>query len=260
MIKKIDFEQALNEELDTPVSQNDEHNLQSEDIVSDLESHTWSDSTNSFKLGKEVKYKAGADLEVVVVKEIQNVDGELTYTFLGKQGIPFNAKEKVLKKRSCKDVSDIPISELEYAASSKGLNEEQCKLLAQPQQLNADQQEYLSWHHRLGHLAKALMKTLIFMGILPRRPKRLFETGTVPICASCMFGEAHRKPWRTKGSKGSIRKEDETEPGHGTSTDQFVSHQPGLVPQLSGKLTNQRITGATVYVDHVTDFLYVHLM
>eukprot|EP00957_Ditylum_brightwellii_P119014 9077704-Ditylum_brightwellii.AAC.1 len=62
-----------------PISQN-EHNLQSEDIVSDLESHAWSDSTNSFKLGKEVEYKAGADSEVVAVKEIQNVDEELTYT------------------------------------------------------------------------------------------------------------------------------------------------------------------------------------
>eukprot|EP00957_Ditylum_brightwellii_P055795 4227667-Ditylum_brightwellii.AAC.1 len=60
-----------------------------------------------------------------------------------------------------------------------------------------------------------------------------------------MFGEAHRKPWRTKGSKGSIREEDETEPAHGISTDQLVSHQSGLVLQLSGKLTNQRITGAT---------------
>eukprot|EP00957_Ditylum_brightwellii_P155023 11799563-Ditylum_brightwellii.AAC.1 len=60
-----------------------------------------------------------------------------------------------------------------------------------------------------------------------------------------MFGEAHHKPWRTKGSKGSTRKEDETEPGHGTFTNQLVSHQPGLVPQPSGKLTNQRITGAT---------------
>eukprot|EP00957_Ditylum_brightwellii_P026543 2007679-Ditylum_brightwellii.AAC.1 len=88
------------------------------------------------------------------------------------------------------------------------------------------------------------------MGILPRRLKRLFETGTVPICVSCMLGEAHRKPWRTKGSKGSIREKDETEPSDRTSTNQIVCHQPGLVPQLSGKLTNQTITGAAIYVDH----------
>eukprot|EP00957_Ditylum_brightwellii_P074903 5692603-Ditylum_brightwellii.AAC.1 len=60
-----------------------------------------------------------------------------------------------------------------------------------------------------------------------------------------MFGEAHCKQWRSKGGSGSIRKEKEAEPGDGTSTDQLVSNQPGLVPQLSGKLTNQQITGST---------------
>eukprot|EP00957_Ditylum_brightwellii_P037613 2844491-Ditylum_brightwellii.AAC.1 len=54
-----------------PISQNGEDTLQSEDIVSNLESHTWSDSTNGFKLDKEVKYKAGTDLEVVVVKRFK---------------------------------------------------------------------------------------------------------------------------------------------------------------------------------------------
>eukprot|EP00957_Ditylum_brightwellii_P080845 6149658-Ditylum_brightwellii.AAC.1 len=49
-------------------------------------------------------------------------------------------------------------------------------------------------------------------------------------------------------------------PGDGTSTNQLVSGQPGLVPQISGQLTNKRITGATVYVDHATDLLYIHLM
>eukprot|EP00957_Ditylum_brightwellii_P118508 9038413-Ditylum_brightwellii.AAC.1 len=86
------------------------------------------------------------------------------------------------------------------------------------------------------------MKILIFVGILPRRLKQLFETVTVPICASCMLGEAHRKQWRSKGGRGSIKKENEKEPGDGTSIDQLVSNQPGLVPQLSGKLTNQQIT------------------
>lgn len=42
--------------------------------------------------------------------------------------------------------------------------------------------------------------------------------------------------------------------------DQIVSAQPGLVPQMSGKLTRERIWGATCFVDHVSDFIYVHLM
>ena len=42
--------------------------------------------------------------------------------------------------------------------------------------------------------------------------------------------------------------------------DQIVSAQPGLIPQISGFLTNQRLWGATTFVHHVCDYEYVHLM
>ena len=44
------------------------------------------------------------------------------------------------------------------------------------------------------------------------------------------------------------------------SVDHIVSAHPGLKPQISGFLTNQRLFGATTFVDHVSDFVYVHLM
>jgi hypothetical protein len=59
---------------------------------------------------------------------------------------------------------------------------------------------------------------------------------------------------------GSIRKENESSPGDAVSTDQLHSAQEGLVPQVTGKLTSDRITGATIFVDHATNFIYVHLM
>ena len=40
----------------------------------------------------------------------------------------------------------------------------------------------------------------------------------------------------------------------------MVSAQPGLVPQMSGSLTNLRIMGATIFVDHFSDYVYVYLM
>ena len=49
-------------------------------------------------------------------------------------------------------------------------------------------------------------------------------------------------------------------PGDGVSVDQIVSAQPGLIPQMSGFLTNKRIWGSTMFVDHVSDYVYVHLM
>ena len=42
--------------------------------------------------------------------------------------------------------------------------------------------------------------------------------------------------------------------------DQIVSAQPGLIPQMSGFLTNRRIWSYTTFCDHVSDFVYVHLM
>jgi hypothetical protein len=42
--------------------------------------------------------------------------------------------------------------------------------------------------------------------------------------------------------------------------DQLVSAQPGLIPQMAGFLTNLRIWGATIFVDHFLDYVYVALM
>ena len=41
---------------------------------------------------------------------------------------------------------------------------------------------------------------------------------------------------------------------------QIVSAQPGLIPQMSGFLTNLRIMGATVFVVHFSDHVYAYLM
>ncbi len=49
-------------------------------------------------------------------------------------------------------------------------------------------------------------------------------------------------------------------PSAQASTDQLVSAQPGLIPQISGRLTHQRVGGATVFVDHCSDHMYVYLM
>ena len=67
--------------------------------------------------------------------------------------------------------------------------------------------------------------------------------------------------WHTKGKKsGSIRTPAQVKIGDGVSMNQIISAQPGLIPQMSGFLTNQRLWGVTTFVDHVSDFFYVHLM
>ena len=57
-----------------------------------------------------------------------------------------------------------------------------------------------------------------------------------------------------------IRSKDDVNTGDCVSTDQIVSGQPGLVPQMSGYLTRDQIWGITLFVDHKTDYTYEHLM
>ena len=83
----------------------------------------------------------------------------------------------------------------------------------------------------------------------------------MPLCASCAFATAHRKSWRHKGARDShISKPNQVRPGDGTSCDHIISHQPGLIPQVSGKLTHERYWGSVLYVDHFSDYLFNHLI
>lgn len=94
-------------------------------------------------------------------------------------------------------------------------------------------------------------------GIIPRK----LAKEEFPCCAACLFAKMKRKPWRSIGKKyPSIRKLTEDHPGANTSTDQLVSSHPGMIPQTSGKMTRGRYAGETVFVDHYSDFTYIHLM
>ena len=68
--------------------------------------------------------------------------------------------------------------------------------------------------------------------------------------------------WRSKSKEiHPICEKSDDHPGARAFLDHLVSAQPGLIPQISGKLTSLRIVvGATVIVDHYSDHLYVFLM
>ena len=130
--------------------------------------------------------------------------------------------------------------------------------MAHPEPLSALSQEFLIWHNRLQHLPMTTMLALSKLGILPRRFQH--TKSNQPICASCLFVTAHRRPWRTKSKAGTILRASDDKPGRGVSTDQLVSAQAGLITQFSGHLTRSRIWGATISVDHFSDHVHVHLM
>ena len=156
--------------------------------------------------------------------------------------------------------SNIPKTPLDYCQEvGKGITPEVAHKLAYPRALSPQQQELMSWHHRLYHLPFHRIFMLAKRGWLPKVLLKLQDK--LPLCAACQFGAAHRRPWQFKGKKsGSIRRPDQTKPGDGVSVDQIISAQPGLIPQMAGALTSRRIWGCTNFVDHVSDFVYVHLM
>ena len=101
--------------------------------------------------------------------------------------------------------------------------------------------------HRLAH-----------RGVLPKGISKVYK---IPLCASCAFAMAHRRGWRTKAKiNRSIRNINKEKPGNRTKCDHIISHQLGLIPQSTGKLTHDRFWRSVLYVDHFSDFLYNNLI
>ena len=120
----------------------------------------------------------------------------------------------------------------------------------------------LSLHCKLLHLPFLIMLQMSKLGFLPKRFLKL--RNDIPPCIDCLFGQAHCRPWRTKGSYLSpsrvLKSPSASKPGQTVGTDQLVSIQPGMVPQWKGHMTRARIWGATIFVDYSTKWIKVHLM
>ena len=81
-----------------------------------------------------------------------------------------------------------------------------------------------------------------------------------PVCPGCAYGKAHRRQWRHKGIQNRKMIKVATQPGEVVSIDQFISPTPGFMPTHHGMHTMLHYKGATVFVNHFSDFTYVHLM
>ena len=220
--------------------------------------------SHPFKLGAELIYtqvdpKKKEATTISVVYEGVNADG-MTHIIRMPDGTKQNVHKSTLQGHLQANFGNIPQTPFEYQQEvGVGISQEDAQRLARPSTLSPAQQELLSWHHRLYHLSFDKLFKLVKLGLLPKSLLGCEETR--PICLECQFGAAKRRPWRHKGKKsGTIRKDSEKKPGDGVSVDQIVSAQPGLIPQMSGFLTSDRLWGATTFVDHVSDYVYVHLM
>ncbi len=114
--------------------------------------------------------------------------------------------------------------------------------------------ELLMYHIRMGHIGFGKLREMARQGIIPG----YLQHCPTPACSACMCGKATRNPWRHK-TRRDWRKNAATCPGEVISVDQMVSPTPGLVAQMSGRLTKERYKYATIYVDTYSGYSYVNL-
>jgi hypothetical protein len=157
------------------------------------------------------------------------------------------------------DILSIPQTSEEYYWELENNEPSQLKHLFSPQSLSPIQEQMMSHHYQLHHMHFPKLIVMAEKGIICKHLASL--KGWCPICVSCLFGQAHKRPWCSKSKqKHPICKPTDDAPGKRASMDALVSAQPGLIPQMSGNLTNLRIMGATVIVDHFSDHTYIYLM
>lgn len=224
-----------------------------------------SDLTNheTFDVGETLFYtKDGFSTLVKVHKLKFDQDNILRITVTTPNGNHLETTKEHLRAPEQPDIGWIPSSVPDFQTASGHLTEEQIATITSPRHLSPLQQEFLSLHNRLFHLPFTIMLRMAKLGLLPQRFLKL--RNDLPPCIDCLFGQSHRKPWRTKGSSsttsGILQHKSISTPGQTVGTDQIVSAQPGLVPQWKGKLTRSRIWGATIFVDYATKWVKVHLM
>ena len=157
------------------------------------------------------------------------------------------------------DVASIPQRLDDYICEFQHISTSQMQNLVSPTSISPLQEEMLSHHNRLHHTPFSKLIVMAQQGEIPKRLASL--KGRCPLCVACLFGQAHKHLWRSKSKqKHPICKPTNDTPGKRASMDQMVSAQPGLIPQMSGRLTNLRVMGATVFVDHYSDHVYIYLM
>jgi hypothetical protein len=111
-------------------------------------------------------------------------------------------------------------------------------------------------HERLGHTSYSQLKLMARAGLIHRDLTNV----NPPTFPGCAYDKAHRRSWRQKGIRNRRKLQQATAVGQVVSIDQLVSPTAGFVPTHRGTPTVQRYVGATVFVDHHSDFTYVHLM
>ena len=156
------------------------------------------------------------------------------FHLLLKDGRIITCPKDYIQRQEYPDIADIPTNPEHYKQQSSILTDDQLKALAHPDPLDKDMRQLLLLHQKGKHLPYATILRLSEKGHINKKFWRIFvkEQHPLPLCASCVFGQCHKRPWRTRSSTlHPIRDPFHKNPGDKVSIDHLVSTQPGLCPQ-----------------------------
>ncbi len=114
-----------------------------------------------------------------------------------------------------------------------GFDETQTDIIDEHPTFLDDVQEYMHWHYRLNHATNAIMIKLANKKMLPQRKTQILKKmekrrAKPPMCNDGYCASAARTPWR------------------------------GLLGQMTGITTTQRIRGSSVYVNQASNLSYIY--
>jgi hypothetical protein len=129
------------------------------------------------------------------------------------------------------------------------------------QNLSPPQKELLKWHYKLGHLGLQRVQALIRSGALGSHPLlRAAGTCERPLCASCQYGKAKRRPVQSKTTREVVTKALSKEtliPGQKVSMDHFIVTTPGRLWETRGSESHdRRYKGGVIFIDHASGYIY----
>ena len=131
---------------------------------------------------------------------------------------------KHLSSSAMPNISTVPVEVEQYSTELPHLSKEHLAQFCNPQILDDDQRELIALHNKLNHLPFPSMIKLEEIGKIPKKLAKLKDC--LPVCMSCVFGRAQKRPWRFKSKKGGtsskIRKDNGVNPGDCVSLDQMV--------------------------------------
>ncbi len=209
-------------------------------------------------IGETLLYlKDGRQTYVKVEDAFLDEKNIMKYKVTTADGTSLETTRETLRDPTTPDIAWIPSSVPELRLSLDLLMDDQLHSIANPVKLLPLQEEWIALHERLWHLPFSIMFCLVKAGFLPKKFTKLGNQ--LPPCVSCLFGQAHRKPWRSKstanGSTSTLRGDQINCAGQTVGIVHLISAQPSLVPQNKGTLTRARIWAATIFGDYYTKFV-----